>query len=281
MIFLILSVLLTTFLFVFFKWVAIKNVPLVPVISFNYLSCVITGLIFEGRGISDVSSFSQYGWSLLLGMLFFGIFYLMGRSSSVSGVGITGAASKLSMILPLAFGAVYRGEKTHTGLIWSLILVIPAILLLTRRKNEKFKPETLIFPFIIFLGSGLIDIALSMLQMNLGKASPSSNIVVIFLGAFIASLPVMVQGGFRRANRSTVTYGILLGIPNYFSIFFMMLALGSGEFTSGEFFLINNTGVILLGFILAALLFGEKVTASRLAGLLIAIVSIYLALYGV
>jgi multidrug transporter EmrE-like cation transporter len=73
-------------------------------------------------------------------------------------------------------------------------------------------------------------------------------------------------------------FGILLGIPNYLSIVAMMKALGSGEFSFNTFYMVNNTAVMLLCFLLGLMLFREKLTWMRAAGLFLAILSIYLIL---
>jgi hypothetical protein len=57
----------------------------------------------------------------------------------------------------------------------------------------------------------------------------------------------------------------------------MMKALGSGEFTSSQFFLINNPSVMGLSFLIAFVLFGEKLNGLKIAGLALATISIFLA----
>jgi drug/metabolite transporter (DMT)-like permease len=255
------------------------QIKLIPAIIGNYISCIITGLIIQGADFSSYQN-NLIAPSLLLGIMFFVIFFAMGYVASHIGVGISSAASKLSLIIPAIYGAVFLKEEFGMLGFFALILSIPAVILMNYNKGEKMTFKSLSLPFLIFIGSGIIDTSLNLLEKHNESSNPSSIIITIFSAALLCSivysliikLPIL-------SNRKSILFGLILGIPNYFSVHFMMLALGSDEFTSGEFYMINNSAVIGLSFLLAWLLFSEKITSTKAIGLLLAIVSIYLILY--
>ena len=83
-----------------------------------------------------------------------------------------------------------------------------------------------------------------------------------------------------RVNLRNILGGIALGIPNYFSIYFLLKALQNEYLTSASIFTINNVAIVLLSTFLGILLFKEKISAKNWGGILLAVTSILLvALY--
>jgi drug/metabolite transporter (DMT)-like permease len=151
---------------------------------------------------------------------------------------------------------------------------------MTYKKGEKWSLKTLFIPLIIFIGSGIIDTSLNILQKNLNGSSPSSVIILVFSMALITSIVFSIATKVNLTKEyKSLSHGIILGIPNYFSVHFMLLALGSGFLSSGQFYLVNNSLVMLLSFILAWLFFSEKINLYKFLGIGISIVSIYLILF--
>lgn len=280
MIYLLLSIGLSASLFLFFKWFDNKKVALLPAISGNYISCIVIGLIMNNGFQTPAMSSEIIAPSIVLGILFFTIFYAMGYASSKIGVGISSSAAKLSLIIPVSYGAFILNEPFGLLRTFALIISIPAVLFMTYNKNEKWSKKTLLLPFIIFVGSGIIDTSLNILQTKLHGASPSSVIIIIFSMALLCSvLFSLFTKQQLLSERSSLFHGIILGIPNYFSVHFMMLALSSGFLNSGQFYLVNNSLVMLLTFFMAWLFFSEKINYTKLIGIVLSICSIYLILF--
>ncbi len=279
MIYLVLSMVLSASLFVLFKWFDTLKIKLIPVIIGNYLTCICIGLLAGGtyKNLFIHSNFDVY--SLVLGVLFFIVFYAMGFASSTIGIGISSAASKLSLLIPVAFGAIVLNESFGIFRILSLVLVIPAVLLMSYSKDESWKMRSFLIPLFIWVGSGTIDTSLNVLQMNIHASLHGKVILFIFTGAFVSS---MIFASVKKIplwkHRRSIAFGIALGIPNYLSIHYMLRALHSEFITSSQFYMINNTGVMLLSFISAALLFSEKVNLYKVLGILLSGVSLFLML---
>ena len=280
MIYLLLSVVLSASLFLFFKWFDLKKIATLPAIAGNYIACIITGIIMN-QGVNFEHLNSKIILSCLgLGILFFTIFFAMAYSSSKIGVGISSAASKLSLMIPVTFGAIVLHEAFGVLRIIALLLSIPAVVLMTYKKGEKWSLKTLFIPLIIFIGSGIIDTSLNILQKNLNGSSPSSVIILVFSMALVTSIVFSIATKVNLTKEyKSLSHGIILGIPNYFSVHFMLLALGSGFLSSGQFYLVNNSLVMLLSFLLAWLFFSEKINLYKFLGIGISIVSIYLILF--
>jgi hypothetical protein len=118
MIWLILCIVLSSLLFVGFKWFDIKKVNLLMAISGNYISCIITGLIVNGCSNENTVQYHSFDMRMAsicmgLGCLFFAVFYAMGYASARIGVGITSASTKMSLVIPVFYNAIAFSETLH------------------------------------------------------------------------------------------------------------------------------------------------------------------------
>jgi drug/metabolite transporter (DMT)-like permease len=216
-----------------------------------------------------------------MGILFFTVFYAMGYASARIGVGITGASTKMSLVIPVLYGMVVLGEELWYQHILGLVFALLAILLMSVNPGEKLPVKKLFLPLFIFIGSGLVDLSINLLRMTLDdkQLDQRISIILIFSGALSAASMILLCK-YRHLFRDlrSLGYGFLLGIPNYFSIYAMIKALGSGKFRTNDFYMINNTGIVVLCFVSGLLLFGEKLTWTKGTGLILSILSVCLIL---
>ncbi|HRB19940.1 MAG TPA: hypothetical protein PKZ14_07645, partial [Chitinophagales bacterium] len=70
--------------------------------------------------------------------------------------------------------------------------------------------------------------------------------------------------------------GIILGIPNYFSLYFLLKTLDTLTWQSSIIFPINNLGIVGLSAIAGVALFQEKMNTQKIIGFILAISSIIL-----
>ena len=103
MIYLFLSILLSTFLGVIFVYFNKHKIDIFQAIVFNYWVCVITGSLVLGNFPIHTNSI-QTDWfkmSIIMGVLFISVFNLIGISSVLVGATITQTANKLSLTIPV------------------------------------------------------------------------------------------------------------------------------------------------------------------------------------
>jgi uncharacterized membrane protein len=140
-----------------------------------------------------------------------------------------------------------------------------------------------IYPILVFLGSGIIESSIKFLE---NTYVPDDEVSLFsantFLFAFITGLLVI---GIQRIQKKSgfkskdVLGGIVLGIPNYFSIYFFILALRIKSLDSSSIFIINNVSIVLFSTLLGIILFKEQVISKNWIGIGLAILSIILITY--
>ena len=101
----------------------------------------------------------------------------------------------------------------------------------------------------------------------------------IFAFAFLFGIVFLVykiSKGEFKFHYKNILGGIMLGIPNYFSIVYLLKALSADGMESSTAFTVNNVGIVVLSTLLGLLLFRERLSLKNWAGVAIAVLSVYL-----
>jgi len=291
MIFLILSILSSTSLFVIFKIVDKYGIRNFDVIIINYIIASILGFAISDYGL-DVFPLHQNPWfpyAILIGILFVIGFVLIALSSQKVGIAITTVASKMSVIIPITFSLLYDPTDHITNLKTAGIIIALTSVFLTiyRKRRIDFNPKYLYLPAILFVGMGIIDSIIKLAQYKYidNGASSYFSAVLFTIAALTGIITNLIQ---RKTFRTllkprTLFLGTLLGLGNFGSIYFLILALNykiNGETLDGSVvFGINNIGIVSLSVILGLLIFREKLTFLNWLGVTFSIVAIYILSY--
>ncbi|WP_081212387.1 EamA family transporter [Salegentibacter sediminis] len=285
MIYLLLSILSSTIIFVVFKLYQKYEVNTLQAIIVNYfIACTVgfVGYIESTQDLIRIPSETWFPGSLFLGGLFIGVFYLAAITTQRSGMAVVSIASKMSVALPVFFGIFIYNETTGFLKLLGIVLTLAAVYLSSIKKKEglKIKKKNLIFPFLVFLGSGIIDTSLNFLEnfyvseTDVGLFSTS----IFAVAGLIGTLIIIIQGisGKLKLSWKSLAGGIALGIPNYFSIYFLVMALRSPQFENSVLFTMNHVGIVLASTLIGIIFFKEVLLRKNWIGLVLAIISILL-----
>ncbi len=283
MLFLIACVISTSLIFVIFKLAKKFNCHLFNIILINYFVATFLGLAFLLQfDISAIDAKSQWlPFSVIVGILFAGMFFFIGISSQKAGVAVTSLANKISMVFPILFSILIFHEKTSGLKIVGLSLAFVAVvLILTKKNNQKIDKTTFFLPIIIFVGSGLIDTIVKYAQhLKVSENEISLFTTSVFFTAFIAILIAnfVKKNALKHMwNQPTIILGLILGTVNYGSLYFLMMALQFGNLDSSLVFAINNMSIVALTTIIGFFVFNEQLNKTNFAGIIIALASMYL-----
>lgn len=284
MIYLILSILISSSLYVIFKLFDVFKVNTFQAIVINYIVAFVIGY-----GYSDVkmslSVIPQQDWfygALILGFLFITIFNVMATTSQRNGLSVASVSGRMAVVIPIVFGIVMYNETVSVVKVIGIILALVAVYLTSVKSNQskRFEGSSLLLPIILFLGSGAIDTLLKYTELNfVPEESVSIFSAYIFGIAFVFGMLFLGYQIIIKKEKfelKSIIGGIALGIPNYFSIEFLIRALKIKGIESSVLFTINNVSIVLLTTLFGLFLFKEKLENKNWLGILIAIVSILL-----
>jgi len=283
-IFLLASIAFSTCINLIFRWFKVFQIDKFQAIIINYVVCFILGFSLSTH--QNLLSYLDEPWFLyciLLGVLFIAIFFSMALTTDKLGISVTAVSGKMSVVVPVLFAYFFANEDITFLFVIGLILSILSIYFITVKKELHIDKRFLILPIIVFLGGGIIDTSLKVLQHAYSSDLPISTLSYsIFLGAFITGSLVLLikdKANFNAWKWKNVKAGIALGVPNYFSIFFLLSAIEGFSVKSAFVFGVNNVGVVLVSTLLSVLIFKEKLELKNKFGLLLAVISIAIIAY--
>ncbi len=281
MIYLLLSILSSTVIFITFKVTERFKTNLVNLITINYLAAAILGFSFNRQAFSFTGLISSdwLRYALLIGVSYILMFFLIGYSIRKSGMAVTTIAGKLSMVIPILFSVLYFGEKINLLKIIGLTLAILAVLLTSYRPVNKAKNIVLIaIPLVIFIGSGMTDSLVKYAQ-NYHVSNRMSLLFssVVFLSALISGLLFILLK--PKSSSKTITLpeligGTILGIANFGSLYFFILTLNNSKLDSSIVFGLNNMCIVLFSILIGWTMFKEKFSNTNFAGVIMAFIAI-------
>ena len=264
LLFLILSILCSTLINLIFRWFKTYEIDKLQAIVINCFLCFIIGFLFP----ADKQLFSYLGelwfsYCILLGFLFVAIF--LATAYTTDKISVNAVSSKMAVVVPVLFAYFYVGEAISIGFIIGLVLSLISIFLISVKANFIIPKKYYALPLIVFLGSGIIDTSLKIVQQNFDKQVDLASLSYsIFLGAVFAG--TVVYSIYHRFNYSNIALkhikaGIILGIPNYFSIWFLLSAIQAFNLKSAFVFGINNVSIVLLSTLLSVVIFKEHLSS--------------------
>jgi drug/metabolite transporter (DMT)-like permease len=283
MIDLALSVLCSSLIFVVFKLFAVYKVQTLIAIITNYIVACLCGLLLNAQTIEPSQLINQpwFFGTMILGVLFILIFNIMAKSSQVNGVGVTSVATKMSLVVPVLFAVLYYKDVLSIFQVLGILLALVAVYLAsTKKQGLKVDRSHIWLPLLVFLGSGIIDTSIKFIQEAYLKDSdyPLFSSTVFGTAAISGLLFLSFKRGKEAPslNFRSVLGGICLGIPNYFSIFFLLRALNQETLNSSSIFTINNVAIVLFSTLLGILLFKESLSLKNWLGVGLSVISIVL-----
>ena len=275
-----LSVLCSSLIFVVFKLFDTYKVQTLYAIVVNYVVACLTGLFFNPFKIGPAELIEQpwFLGTIALGVLFILIFNIMAKSSQVNGVGVTSVATKMSLVLPVIFAVLYYKDVLSVWQIFGILLALAAVYLASlKAKGVQLEKSHLWLPALVFLGSGVIDTSIKFIQdAHLESSQYPIFSSTVFGAAALSGFVFIIVKGNLKLNLKNVLGGICLGVPNYFSIYFLLRALNSDMLNTSSVFTINNVAIVMFSTLLGIVLFKERLTPKNWLGILLAVISILL-----
>lgn len=165
------------------------------------------------------------GFGVVTGLLYCGAFILLQWNVRKNGVILSSTFMKLGVIVPSALAVLWFGEVPGWSQGIGLLIAVFAILLINLEKGAvRTGGSSKIGLVLLLLGGGLGD-AMAKFYDAYGEAS---------FGSFFLMFSFLVSGGIsgilvirsrERITKNEILFGLLIGIPNYFSARFLLWAL--------------------------------------------------------
>lgn len=294
MIYLILSIVFTSYLTLSFKVVERFKIPVFQAIVFNYLTCVVTGSIVNGSFPFTAATAGEPWamWAGIMGTMFIVIFNVIGYTTQKIGVAVASVANKLSLVIPFVFSLYLYNEKATALKIAGIIIALVAVVLTCypSKKDEsaanKNLPQVVLLgvPLFLFLSSGLLDTLVKWVEQTyLNETNNNAFLILAFatagaIGLLVLTIALLTKK--QRFDARSIFAGIAIGVPNYFSIWFLVKVLKQYAGNSSAIIPVNNMGIVLFSSVVAGFFFKERLSLVNWAGILLSLGAIALIAFG-
>ncbi len=286
--YLVLSIVFTTLVFLILKEFDRYKIDNFQAIVYNYFVAFLIGSLFSNVPI-EIIPYTNQPWTLgafCIAVIFITVFNLMAITAQKGGLSIMTIANKMSVVIPIALGVVLYNETLGWIKLLGIVLALLGVWFTSKKQGTTtFNKRLWFLPFLIFVGSGVADAIINHTQIThvpKQQLAVFSTALFLFCGC-IGVLLLVVKLVLNKITFSikNIGAGIILGVPNYFSIYFLLKALAQPTYESSLVFSINNLLVVLLSVILGVVLYKEKLSKYNYLGIamsLLAIVFLYVAI---
>lgn len=285
MLYLVGSIILTAYLLLSFKICEKFKVQIFPAIVINYATCVITGSLFSGNFPIHSGNFHQswFGWAMMMGGLFISLFFLIGYTTQKNGVSVASVANKLALVIPVIISVVFYKESFGVLKLAGILIAILAVYFTASNAEQhrsSLSIQNFLWPFILFIGSGLLDALINHVQKNyLEDQNQNDYLISGFFSAASIGIVIVLFGVVTKKitiQWKEVIAGICIGIPNYFSIWCLVKFLKANIWQSSAAIPLNNLGIVLFSTFVSYLFLKERMSTKNWTGIALAVVAILL-----
>ncbi len=280
---LLLCILLNVLVAIVFKFFAKYQVDTLQAIVINYFTCMVTAsfALQDFNYLFTLPSQSWFLYATLMGLFFFLIFIVIAKTVAHHGVMVSSTAQKLSLIIPVVVAVFFFNETITFFKVIGIIAAIVAVYFVSYQKsnaNEPIKSKWVaMLPLLTWLGSSFVDLSLYLvdkLQLAPGAGLKFTSTLFLMAGFFgLLVLAYSILKGSRRFEFKSMLAGILLGIPNFFSIYLVLKLLQDG-WSGSIVFPLLNVSIILLSALIGVVGFKENFTLRKGLGFAFAIAAI-------
>lgn len=215
------------------------------------------------------------GIFLALGVLLPSIFVALAQSVHSAGLVRTDAAQRLSLIIPLLAAFVLFGEQPTPRKLAGMALAFVALFCLLWKPHAASKASagsaSWLWPLIVLLGFGVIDVLFKQMA-KAGTAFPAGLFVAFCIAGCLMLFYLLVTR--THWGWGHLLTGVLLGTLNFANIYTYIRAHQVLPGSPALIFSVMNMGVIVLGTLVGALVFREKLTPVNLVGVGLALCTI-------
>jgi drug/metabolite transporter (DMT)-like permease len=225
----------------------------------NYFIAAVISFGFVLTDQQTSLSFETIIFGLFLAFLFVVSFFAFAKAVGAAGTALATVSSRLSVIVPLVLSIIVYGEKPSLfqfiGIIIALLTIVLFYFSLKTDGSRKLHFMDYFYLLAVLLGIGLNDFAMKIFNQWRPVSEKPYFILIIFSAATVYTFFVIMIKKISL-DKIVLFRGGILGIPNMFSTFFILMALA--QLPAIVVYPMTNIGIILLTTLGAAVIWKEK-----------------------
>ena len=195
----------------------------------NYVVCSICAIVCSNSDVVtavQASGVFDIGLGVVCGFLYLAGLLLMQYNTKHNGVVLSSTFMKLGVLIPTLMAIVFFREIPKGTQVIGIVLALLAIVMIHFEKDALKEGNKKIWLLVLLLCGGITDSTANIFEKF---GSPAAKDVYLFMIFFVAGVLafVLVLKSKKKVSPKDVIFGVILGVPNYFSSRFLLLSLSS------------------------------------------------------
>lgn len=238
----------------------------ISMLATNYAMCTALSLAFAGS-IDLFPKAEGLTFALMLGLvsgaMYLGSFMLLQWNIRVNGVVLPATFMKLGVIVPTLTSIIAFGEVPRAMQIAGIALAIIAILMIQLEKGSG-RAKNALGLVVLLVAGGSTDV-LSKIYEQMGNTALNDQYLLytFFVALFLCALLAVCKK--QKLAMADIAFGLLVGVPNYFSARFLLLSLSAVPAVVA--YPTYSVGTIVLITLVGRAVFAEKLSRRQLAAM--------------
>lgn len=276
MLFLFLAVLASSLISIMMRVGETRARSVMGMFVVNYIVCAALACLFAGR-IALYSPAPGIGLAMGLGtaagVLFLVCFVLLQLNIARNGVAMASTFMKLGVVISTLIAILVFHEEPRLTQGLGIVLAVASILLIhTDQETGQKASWKWLLPVLLVCG-GVTDSMANVFDKIGDPAVKDFYLFYTFTAALVCALILMLKRK-ERIGKEEILFGVLVGIPNYFSTRFLLLSLG--QLPAVIVYPAVSVGTIILVSLAGVLFFKEALSRRKLLAMAIIAVSLVL-----
>lgn len=199
----------------------------IAMLTVNYLMCLVVSAAYAGFGNLFPATEGLPGTLLMgsiNGLLYLGGFVLLQINVRKNGVVLSSTFMKLGLLVSIAVSVIFFREMPDALQVIGFCLAVAAIVLINFKKESGGEVGFKAGLILMLLAGGMGDAMAKVFEEVGDPALEPHFLMYTFLVALILCTALMLRKG-QKPGKWEVLFGLLIGVPNFFSAKFLLGAL--------------------------------------------------------
>ena len=226
MLYLILAILSSAMISIVMRISSDKVTGNLSMLAVNYLLCLVLSAVYAGFRVVALPAEgfpAVLGMGAVNGVLFLSGFLLLQINTRKNGIVLSSIFMKLGLLVPVALSVFLFGEIPTAVQIFGFCLAVGAIILINFDKNA-VTAGSKVGLILMLLAAGTGDAMAKVFEVFGPTELSNQFLFVTFAVALILCLGLVIWKK-ERLGLKEIAFGLLIGVPNFFSAKFLLRSL--------------------------------------------------------
>jgi len=248
----------------------------IAMLTVNYLMCLIVSAAYAGFGNVFPATEGLPG-ALLMGgvngLLYLGGFVLLQINVRRNGVVLSSTFMKLGLLVSITVSVLFFHEVPDVLQITGFCLAVAAIILINFKRESGSTAGFKAGLILMLLAGGMGD-AMAKIFEELGNPALEPQFLTYTFGVALILCTALMLSKKQRPGKWEVIFGLLIGVPNFFSAKFLLGALE--DIAAVIVYPVYSVATILVVSLTGVLVFRERLEKRQWLGMGLILIALVL-----